>query len=49
MHKFHLTMLFPITLMILDLCASFVYLINKDYKHALYWFAAFVLTSCVTF
>lgn len=41
--------LFPIILIALDVGASIVYLINKDFKMALYWFAAGVLNCCVTF
>jgi len=44
-----MTKLFPIILIILDLCAAGVYLWNGDYKHTMYWIAAAVLTITVTF
>lgn len=41
--------LFPTILIILDLLASIVYLSHGDLRHFLYWFAAAVLTACVTY
>ena len=41
-------LIFPITLIILDVCAGFVYLFNGDIKHFVYWCAAATLTICVT-
>jgi hypothetical protein len=35
--------------MLLDLGAAFVYGLNTDWKHCLYWVAAATLTACVTF
>jgi hypothetical protein len=40
---------FPIALIVLDLCAAFVYGWQGDVRHAVYWLAAGVLTICVTF
>jgi hypothetical protein len=40
---------FPIVLIVLDLCASAVYGCGGDLRRAVYWFAAGVLTACVTF
>lgn len=42
-------LIFPFTLIVLDVGAAIVYLLNKDYKKAVYWFAAAVLNICVTF
>jgi len=39
---------FPIIMIILDFCASLVYLSYGDIKHGVYWIAAGVLTICVT-
>jgi len=44
-----ITKLFPIALIILDVCAALVYLWYKDYRHFIYWIAAAVLTSSITF
>lgn len=41
--------LFPSVLILLDLGASVVYLVQKDYRHAVYWFSAATLTAAVTF
>lgn len=41
--------IFPITLIILDVCAAVVYLYGGDIKKAVYWIAAAVLNICVTF
>jgi hypothetical protein len=40
---------FPVALIILDLCAAMVYLWNGDIKTTIYWVAAAVLNVCVTF
>lgn len=40
--------LFPITLIILDLAASVVYGCYGDWRRAVYWMAAGVLTLTVT-
>ena len=42
-------MIFPCVLITLDIGAAIVYLINRDYKKAVYWLAAAVLNICVTF
>lgn len=41
--------LFPILLIILDLCAATVYLWHGDIRHFIYWVAATTLTATVTF
>jgi hypothetical protein len=41
--------LFPTILIVLDLLSSFVYLLGCDYKKALYWVSAAILTICVTY
>lgn len=41
--------IFPAILMLLDLGAGIVYLMGGDIKRAIYWWAALVLTACVTF
>ena len=41
--------IFPIILIALDVGASIMYLLNKDFKMALYWLSAGVLNCCVTF
>jgi len=40
--------LFPTILIIIDFLAAFIYLVNFDYKHFLYWVAAGILTLMVT-
>ena len=40
---------FPIILITLDVWAAVVYACCGDVKRAVYWLAAAVLTSCVTF
>ena len=40
-------LLFPIILIILDFCASAVYLWQSDYRLALYWLFAGGLSICV--
>lgn len=41
--------LFPIALIVLDLCAAGVYLLHGDIRHTIYWTAAATLTATVTF
>jgi hypothetical protein len=41
--------MFPIALIALDLGAAIAYAIGMDWRRAIYWTAAAVLTSCVTF
>lgn len=41
--------IFPVLLIILDVGAAIVYLLNKEYKMAVYWIAAAVLNVTVTF
>lgn len=43
------TLIFPLMLILLDLGASIVYGFTGDYRRMIYWFAAAVLTSSVTF
>jgi hypothetical protein len=43
------TAIFPTLLIVLDLGASVVYAVALDWRRALYWAAAAVLTACVTF
>lgn len=40
--------IFPLILIILDLCAALVYFLLKDWKKGVYWIAAAVLTLMVT-
>ena len=41
--------IFPIALIVLDLCAAVVYALHKDLKMMTYWISAAVLNICVTF
>lgn len=41
--------LFPSALIALDLAAGIVYLTGGDWKRAIYWAAAAILTATVTF
>jgi hypothetical protein len=41
--------IFPVVLIILDVCAAGVYLFGGDIKKTIYWIAAAVLNICVTF
>lgn len=43
-----MTKLFPIILIILDICAGSVYAYNGDWRRFVYWIAAAVLTLTVT-
>lgn len=40
--------IFPVILIVLDVCASIVYGYFGDWKQMVYWFAAATLTVCVT-
>jgi len=41
--------IFPMILIVLDICAAMVYLYSGDIRHTIYWLSAGVLTACVTF
>jgi hypothetical protein len=41
--------LFPTLLIVLDVCAAMAYLPSGDWRKVLYWLAAAVLTTCVTY
>lgn len=41
--------IFPVTLIILDICAAAVYGFNGDIKKLIYWLAAATLSITVTF
>ena len=41
--------IFPIILIILDVCASCFYLMGNNLKMSIYWLAAAVLNAAVTF
>jgi hypothetical protein len=41
--------LFPTLLIILDVCAAIGYLPTGDYRKVIYWLAAAVLTTVVTY
>jgi hypothetical protein len=41
--------IFPTVMILLSLGASFVYICQGDIRHAIYWFAAAVLNSAITF
>lgn len=43
------TQILPSVLIVIDVCAAFVYAYARDYKHALYWLSAATLTATVTF
>lgn len=43
------TYIFPAVMIIMDIGASVMCVIGKDYKKAVYWVAAAVLNACVTF
>ena len=40
---------FPTILIVLDVAASMSCLASHDFRRAVYWFAAAVLTCCVTY
>lgn len=44
-----LQLIFPVSLIVLDIGAAIVYAVCDDYKKAIYWLAAAVLNITVTF
>ncbi len=36
--------IFPVVLMIIDMLAAIIYIINKDFARALYWISAAAIT-----
>ena len=40
---------FPLLLILLDVCAAGVYGLDGDFRRVVYWIAAAVLTSSITF
>ncbi len=44
-----MVVVFPTVLILLDLAAAAVYVAESDWRHAIYWAAAAVLTAAVTF
>ncbi len=45
----HITKIFPVILITLDVAAAVVYCWHGDMKHTIYWLAAATLTATVTF
>jgi hypothetical protein len=45
----HITKIFPVILITLDIAAALVYCQYGDIRHTIYWFAAATLTATVTF
>lgn len=43
-----MTFVFPCAMMVASAGASIVYLIDADWRHAVYWAAAAVITASVT-
>ena len=43
------TYIFPAVMIIIDIGAAVMCILGKDYKKAVYWFAAAVLNAAVTF
>lgn len=43
------TYIFPLVLIILDIGAAIVNVVNQEYKMAVYWIAAAILNAAVTF
>lgn len=41
--------LFPTLLIVLDVCAAIGYIPVGDWRKVVYWLAAAVLTTCVTY
>ena len=41
--------LFPTLLIVLDICAALAYVPTGDWRKVVYWMAATVLTTCVTY
>ena len=42
------TMIFPLIMIVLDLLAAIVYICDADWRRAIYWTAAAILTGAVT-
>ncbi len=40
---------FPTILIVMDVCAAMSYLPTGDWRRVIYWLAAAVLTTCVTY
>ena len=49
LHKIKPTQILPCLLILINICAAGVCIWNKEYKKAVYWFAAAVLNFTVTF
>lgn len=47
--KISATQVFPLVLIVIDVSASVVYLFHLDYRKAVYWAAAAILSATVTF
>jgi hypothetical protein len=45
----HMTKIFPVILITLDVAAAVVYCWHGDIRHTVYWLAAATLTATVTF
>ena len=43
------TMIFPLILIVLDVGAALMFAYHRDMRMAIYWLAAAVLTSSITF
>jgi hypothetical protein len=41
--------LFPTLLIVLDICAALAYVPSGDWRRVVYWLAAAILTTCVTY
>lgn len=41
--------LFPTLLIVLDVCAAIGYVPSGDWRKVIYWLAAAILTTCVTY
>lgn len=41
--------LFPTLLIVLDICAALAYVPSGDWRKVIYWLAAAILTTCVTY
>ncbi|NLW83937.1 MAG: hypothetical protein GXY41_05980 [Phycisphaerae bacterium] len=41
--------LFPTLLIVLDICAAIGYVPSGDWRKVIYWLAAAILTTCVTY
>ncbi|OPY13681.1 MAG: hypothetical protein A4E66_00683 [Syntrophus sp. PtaB.Bin001] len=42
-------LIFPTILIVLDICAALAYMPSCDWRKVVYWLAAAVLTSAVTY